>query len=90
MEAPGATNDEHTYTIVENIGEASHSDVDTRGVEAAFIGEEEGEASDEDQLQTKNLVVYEVGNIECAIFRFSWRKLFCPTIYFSENLYLHD
>ncbi|XP_057859859.1 anaphase-promoting complex subunit 2 isoform X2 [Cryptomeria japonica] len=59
VEAPGATNDEHTYTIVENIGEASHSDVDTRGVEAAFIGEEEGEASDEDQLQTKNLVVYE-------------------------------
>ncbi|KAH9321998.1 hypothetical protein KI387_016637, partial [Taxus chinensis] len=59
VEAPATTNDEHVYTIVENIGESSHSNVHTRVVEAAFIGEEEGEASEEGLLQTKNLVVYE-------------------------------
>lgn len=60
MESAGTTSDEHVYTIVENIGDTCHDDVDTRVVGTAFLEEEEEEALEEDQLQTKNLAVYEV------------------------------
>lgn len=59
MESSGTTSDEHVYTIVENIGDTGHDDVDTRVVGTAFLEEEEEEALEEEQLQTKNLVVYE-------------------------------
>lgn len=57
MESPGTTSDKHVYSIVEKIGDTVHDDVENRVVGAAFLEEEE--ASEEEQLQTKNLVVYE-------------------------------
>lgn len=70
LETSGTTNEEHVYTIIENIGDASLSDANCRGIGGRFIGEEEGETSEEDHLQTKNLIVYEVRNLSFLLLRY--------------------
>eukprot|EP01018_Ginkgo_biloba_P025515 Gb_09164 [translate_table: standard] len=59
LESLGTQDEEHVYTIVENMGDTIQNDGNTRGLGVAFLGDEEGEASQEDELQLKNLIVYE-------------------------------